>query len=61
MNNYDICIVMDIFREKNELEVYSPILDQTFNVPAGEELITDLLEDESVGVEVDLDKKTLVI
>lgn len=60
MNNYDICIVMDIFKDRKELEVYSPILDKTFNITVGSELITDLLEDENVGVEVDLDKKVLV-
>jgi len=60
MNEIDICVVMDIFQEKNEIEVYSPLLDKNFNVPAKDNLIADLLENEYVAVEVDLNRKTLV-
>lgn len=58
--NTDICVLVDVNEETNELVVYSPILQKDITVKASEETFEDIDLEAGVAFVVDLDTKELV-
>lgn len=58
--NTDICVLVDVNEETNELVVYSPIMQKDITVKASEETFEDIDLEAGVAFEVDLDTKEVV-
>lgn len=58
--NVDQCPVLEIV-SSNEIKVFSPLLDENFNIAVSQEWIDVISEsDEQVFLTIDLDEKTIV-
>lgn len=58
--NTDICVLVDVNVQENQMTVFSPLEQKNIVVNITNDVLEDISVDEAVAFEIDLENKTIV-